>query len=166
MIGLCGRIFHPSPHRCTITVSSMSCPASGWFWNSSPPSGIDALWPFTQVLWVYHSTPTLFGRAACQAALGQKVFFAQHRGIMTRMCGSLLLQGCVSGMHTLHSLFLLSLTVIPWFRLLISSSSLSIMCVTQRVCVWCESGVCGQVVGLHVSWEGTVYAVCVYAYIT
>lgn len=45
-------------------------------------------------------------------------------GIRARRCGSLLLQGCVSGMHsegrghTLQALFVLSLSVTPRFKLL------------------------------------------------
>lgn len=69
--------------------------------------------------------PELFtlrwGRAACQAALGQKVFPVQHQGIRNRRCGSLSLQACVSGVHseehTLKALFVLSLSDTHWFRL-------------------------------------------------
>lgn len=129
----------------------LSC-TSGWFWNPSAPSGIDALWPFTQVLWVYHSTPTLFGRAACQAALGQKVFFAQHWGIRTRRCGSLLLQGCVSGKYTLQALFLLPLPVTPWLRQLFSSSNLFIIISVWLIgeCVWVWFWICVWAGGLWV----------------
>ncbi len=163
---------------------SMSCVclASGWFWNPSPPSQIDALRPFAQVLWVYfsHLTGRQSDLSSSAGPGGVLCTFREGGGIRARRCGSLLLQGQCEwhalrreGTHLAGSVCAIIVSY-PSFQAAFSSSGLfiiiSVWLIGVFVCVRVWRGgvildmcVGRRVVGLHMSREekiGVFFLVC------